>query len=136
MIRDATIADVSGIRALMKSVIGFWDDTWRDDVLERALGSADTIALVNIDGDRVDGFICAHDVAFRAYLSELVVSPSAQGAGIGGRLLSEIERRLIQRGCAIVIADVWRDSEAFYRSRGWTPPAVTLLRKRLAADRG
>jgi ribosomal protein S18 acetylase RimI-like enzyme len=133
MIRVAAVADVSGIRALMKSVAGFWDDTWRDDVLERALGSAETIALASLEGDRIDGFVCAHDVGFRAYLSELVVSPSAQGTGIGGQLLSEVERRLGQRGCGIVIADVWRDAEAFYRSHAWTTPAVVLLRKRLAA---
>lgn len=132
MIRVATVADVNGIRALMKSVAGFWDDTWRGDVLERALGSGATIALVHLDGDRVDGFVCAHDVAFRAYVSEMVVSPSAQGMGIGGGLLSEVEHRLGQRGCSVAIADVWRDAEAFYRSHGWTPPPVVLLRKRLA----
>ena len=132
MIRVAKVADVSGIRTLMKSVPGFWDDTWRSDVLERALGSAETIALVYLDGEKIDGFICAHDVGFRAYLSELVVSPSAQDAGIGGGLLSEVERRLGQRGCLIAIADVWRDAEGFYRSHGWTPPPVVLLRKRLA----
>jgi len=30
----------------------------------------------------------------------------------------------------ILIADVWQDAERFYRSRGWTPPGVVLLRKR------
>ena len=55
----------------------------------------------------------------------------AQRKGIGGRLLAEIERRLAERGCGIVIAVVWRDAEEFYRSHGWTPPDVVLLRKRL-----
>jgi hypothetical protein len=54
---------------------------------------------------------------------------------MGSRLLAELERRLAARGCAVVIADVWRDAEAFYRAQGWTPPAVVLLRKRLAAAR-
>jgi GNAT superfamily N-acetyltransferase len=132
MIRGATIADVNAIRALLKSVAGLWDDSWRDDVLERALTSTETVALVHVDGESVDGFICAHDVGFRAYVSELVVSPSVQGGGIGSGLLSEVERRLSRRGCSIAIADVWRDAEPFYRSHGWTPPPVCLLRKRLA----
>ena len=131
MIRDARISDVGGVRALMKSVPGFWDEAWRVDVLERALRSSDTVALLHVKGEQVDGFAGAHDVGFRAYLSELVVSPSAQGEGVGGRLLTEAERRMAERGCAILIADVWRDSEGFYRSRGWTPPPVVLLRKRL-----
>jgi hypothetical protein len=36
------------------------------------------------------------------------------------RLLSELERCLAARGCSIVIADVWRDAEEFYRARGHT----------------
>jgi GNAT superfamily N-acetyltransferase len=119
------------IRTLMQSVPDFWDDGWRADVLQRALTAAETVGLVDEDHDTLLGFACAHDVGFRAYLSALVVSPSAQGRGVGGRLLEEIEQRLAKRGCAIVIADVWRDAEGFYRTHGWSPPAVVLLRKRL-----
>src|SRR5262245_31919811 len=115
----------------MRSVPGFWDETWRPDVLERALASPDTIALVHVDNQAVDGFVCAHDLGFRAYLSELVVAPQAQRQGIGSRLLSEVERRLADRGCSPIVADVWRDAEGFYRAQGWTPPPVVLLRKRL-----
>ena len=133
MIRLASTSDVAGIRALMKSVTGLWDETWRTDVVERTLASSETIALVHHEGQMIDGFACAHDAGFRAYLSEFVVSPTSQGRGVGTRLLSELEWRLADRGCSVVIADVWRDAEDFYRSRGWTPPAVVLLRKRLAA---
>ena len=134
MIRVARVSEVGELRTLMKSVAGFWDETWREDVLERALGSAETIALVHLDGETIDGFVCAHDLGFRAYLSELIVSPSAQGEGIGGRLLAEAERRMLQRGCFTLIADVWHDAEEFYRSHGWTSPPVVLLRKRLAGN--
>jgi len=133
VIRVASAADVGPIRALMQSVAGFWDATWRADVLDRVLASAETVALVHEEDGVLVGFACAHDVGFRAYLSALVVSPVARGRGTGARLLAEVERRLAARGCAVVIADVWRDAEAFYRSQGWTPPAVVLLRKRLAA---
>lgn len=131
MIRLAETSDISRIRALMKSVAGLWDESWRPDVLERALGSRQTIALVHDEGGTVDGFACAHDVAFRGYVSEFVVSPESQGRGIGALLLSEIEGRLFDRGCRVVIADVWRNAEGFYRTQGWTPPEVVLLRKHL-----
>lgn len=136
MIRRAGTADTAQIKALMESVTGFWDASWRPDVLERALGSPETIALVHHEGDAIDGFVCGHDVGFRAYLSELVVSPASRGRGVGSELIAELERRLADRGCAVVIADVWRQAERFYRSRGWTPPAVVLLRKRLEAPAG
>src|SRR5262245_1040908 len=119
----------------MESVPGFWDDSWRADALERAVASPETIALVHHESQVIDGFACAHDVGFRAYLSELVVAPASRGRGIGARLLAELERKLSARGCAVVIADVWRDAEEFYRSQGWTPPAAILLRKRLGAGR-
>jgi ribosomal protein S18 acetylase RimI-like enzyme len=131
MIRVATISDGEMIRALMQSVPGFWDGGWRTDVLERVLHSADTIAIVHLAGGRIEGFACAHDVGFRGYLSELIVSPSLRGSGIGTSLLAEIERRLAERGCSLVIADVWPDAEAFYRAQGWSPPPVVLLRKKL-----
>jgi GNAT superfamily N-acetyltransferase len=133
VIRLAGTGDIPRIEALMKSVAGFWDESWRPDVLHRTLASSETIALVHHDGDTIDGFVCGHYVGFRAYLSELVVSPASQGRGVGSQLVSELERHLADRGCSILIADVWRDAERFYRSRGWTPPAVVLLRKRLDA---
>ena len=132
MIRDASLVDAVEIGALMDSVAGFWDDSWRPDVLEQVLGAPTTIALVHRSARGIDGFVCAHDVGFRAYLSELVVSTGGQRTGIGSRLLAEVEQRLADRGCGLVIADVWRDAESFYRARGWTPPDVVLLRKRLS----
>ena len=135
MIRDATVADVREIQALMHSIAGFWDETWRQDVLERAIASPDAVALVHQDGGSIDGFVCAHDVSFRAYLSELVVSPKAQHKGVGSSLLSEVERRMSDRGCSLIIGDIWQEAERFYRANGWTPPPVVLLRKRLADGR-
>jgi len=108
-----------------------WQESWRGNVLEIALSAAGDLALVHEDHQSIDGFACAHDVGFRAYLSELVVAPEAQRRGVGSQLLSELERRLIDRGCSVIIADAWRDAEPFYRSLGWGSPAVVLLRKHL-----
>jgi GNAT superfamily N-acetyltransferase len=132
MMRVADLSDAPGIESLMKSISGFWDAAWPSNVVERAIGSAEAVAVVHLTGTEIDGFACAHDLGFRGYLSEIVVAASAQRRGIGGRLLLEIERLLSERGCTTVMADVWRDAEKFYRSHGWTPPAVVLLRKRLS----
>jgi len=131
MIRLAGTSDIPRIETLMKSVAGFWDEGWRPDVLQRALAPSESIALVHEEDDTIDGFVCGHDVGFRAYLSELVVSPASQRRGVGSQLIAELERRLSDRGCTVLIADVWRDAAPFYRSHGWTPPAVALLRKHL-----
>lgn len=134
MVREAVPEDANAIRAFMKSIPGFWDTTWRPDVVARVVASSDAIALVHEDAGKIEGFACIHDLGFRGYLSELVVSPGSQHKGIGSQLLSEAERRLAERGCSLVIGDVWRDAEGFYRSHGWTPPPVVLLRKRFTGD--
>ena len=85
MFRVGRTSDIAGIRALMKSVIGFWDDAWRADVLERVLGSTETIAFVHLEAGRIDGFICAQWVKL-SYLRDWPspthrcspVSPSGQ----------------------------------------------------------
>jgi hypothetical protein len=53
VIRRASTGDIPRIEALMKSVAGFWDESWRPDVLERALGSVETLALVHEENDNL-----------------------------------------------------------------------------------
>jgi GNAT superfamily N-acetyltransferase len=131
MIRAATERDIPGIKSLIKSVPGLWHDDWRDDALERAIRAADGLAFVWADGKQVVGFACAHDLGFRGYLSALVVAKEARGRGIGRQLVGRVERELAARGCAVLISDVWKDAEGFYRALGWTPPEALLLRLRL-----
>jgi len=131
MIRQATPNDITAITALMKSEPGFWHDSWRNDVLERGLATADGLAFVWDEAGQILGFVCANDLGFRAYLNELVVAREAKTRGIGTRLVQKIEEELRSRGCAIIIADVWRDAVGFYRALGWSEPDVTLLRKKL-----
>jgi hypothetical protein len=57
VIRLAGTGDIPRIEALMKSVAGFWDESWRPDVLERAFGSSETIALVHQEDEALDGFV-------------------------------------------------------------------------------
>jgi 3-oxoacyl-[acyl-carrier protein] reductase len=75
--------------------------------------------------------VCAHDLGFRAYLSELIVAQGARGQGIGRNLVERIQAELARRGRRILIADVWHDAEPFYHSLGWEPPDVVLLRRKL-----
>lgn len=117
----------------MKSVPGFWHRCWRDDALERAIQAAAGLAYVCDRGGRIVGFACAHDVGFLGYLSALIVAEEARGEGVGKQLVQRAEGELAARGCAVLISDVWKEAEAFYRTLGWTPPDAVLLRRRLLA---
>jgi GNAT superfamily N-acetyltransferase len=131
MIRIADKADIPVLMELMQSEPGFWKQLPRPDALDVELASAGDLAVVWEDQGRILAYACAHDLGFRGYLSELIVAPAARHRGIGRRLVEHIERTLHARGCPLVFSDVWRSSERFYRSLGWSEPDVTLLLKRL-----
>ena len=131
MLRQATSSDVPRIRILMETVPRFWQPWWSDTTLDHALRSADGLAFVWEDNSRILGFVCAHDVGFRAYLSELVVDSSVRHQGIGTKLVHAVSEELRRTHQRVLISDVWRDAEMFYRSLGWEPPDAVLLRQRL-----
>jgi N-acetylglutamate synthase len=131
MIRKTKLSDISHIESLMKSVEGFWDKDWKEDVIQIGIKSANGLSFVFEENDEILGFICVHDVGFRAYLSELVVSVKAQGKSIGKELVAKVEKELKKRGCKTLISDVWKDAEEFYAKLGWSKPDVVLLRKKL-----
>ena len=115
----------------MEAEPGFWQCDWSDETLARGIETGGDLALVWQEDSEIAGFICAHDLGFKAYLSELIVARGARGRRIGQSLVERIQTELAKRGRRILIADVWRDAEAFYRSLGWEPPDVVLLRRKL-----
>jgi len=131
MIREAKPKDIPAIRAIMKAEPGYWQDTWPVDVLQRGLKAAAGLAFVCVETEEIVGFICGHDLGFRAYLSELVVAKMHRDQGIGKLLVAHLESKLALRGCAVLISDVWKEAKGFYEHLGWSPPDVVLLRKRL-----
>lgn len=115
----------------MQMVPGFWQSWWSDTTIAAAIQSANGLAFVWEDNSQILGFVCAHDLGFRAYLSELVVEASARHQGIATGVVQTVEKALRQRNQQVLIADVWHEAEPFYRSLGWEPPNVILLRQRL-----
>jgi predicted N-acetyltransferase YhbS len=131
MVREAIASDISGIRTLMQMVPRFWQPWWSDATIAAAIQSANALAFVWEDNSQIIGFVCAHDLGFRAYLSELVVDPGVRHQRIATRLVQAVEEALCGIGQQVLIADVWYEAEPFYRSLGWEPPNVVLLRQRL-----
>jgi predicted N-acetyltransferase YhbS len=131
MIRQATASDIPAIRSLMDSVPGFWQPDWSNDTIAKAMSSANGLAFVWDAGSHVLGFVCVHDVGFRAYLSELVVAQHVRKQGIGKQLVCTVEQELSQRGHGVLIADVWHATVPFYSSLGWEAPDAVLLRRKI-----
>jgi ribosomal protein S18 acetylase RimI-like enzyme len=131
MIRQARLQDATAIRLLMQSEPQLWQESWPSNVLERALKAAEGLAFVWEEQNVLLGFVCAHDIGFRGYLSELVVAEDARSRGIGEQLLSRVQNELAERGCSVLVTDAYRPAEGFYRGLGWQSPDAVLLARRL-----
>jgi GNAT superfamily N-acetyltransferase len=71
------------------------------------------LAFVWEEHSLILGFVCAHDLGFRAYLSELIVDNSVRSQGIATRLIRAVEQVLTGRGQQVLIADVLARSSTF-----------------------
>ncbi len=131
MIRKTEIKDSKQIEELLRGEKGFWDKSWRKDAIELGIKSSDSLSFVFEKDSKIIGFVCAHDMGFRGYLSELIVDSSYRRKGIGKKLVQKVELELKRRGCKTLISDVWKSSRKFYESLGWSEPDVILLRKKL-----
>jgi ribosomal protein S18 acetylase RimI-like enzyme len=83
------------------------------------------------EGERVVGYVCigptpATDGTFDLYW--LAVDPAAQGAGVGGALVTAVEDRLRARGARLILVETssrpdYLKTRAFYARRGYTEAA-------------
>jgi len=115
----------------MQSISGLWHEQWTDNTLRKALNSSNGLCFVYGTGDGIQGFIFAYDFGFRAYIAEIAVVEKRRFYGIGKELLKHVENTLRERNCELIIADVWKIAEQFYRGQGWVEPSSLLLKKLL-----
>ena len=139
IVRLAVATDAMEVDSLLRSVRGVWQGGWREDCVSRAIEAADGLVFVAELSARVVGFVAAHDLGFRAYLSEIVVAEAVQGRGIGRVLLDRVESVLAERRCKIMVGDIYPNAVGFYTGMGWGKPRSVLMSKEIgenAVDRG
>ena len=137
-LRNASPADADDVAALLQT-LGYPCDT--DDAMER-------IALI-VDNDRQalvlarrEGAVCGLvALDFMYYLplgtitcrvTALVVTPTAQGLGIGRQLLKEAERRARSGGAArieLTSGSQRTEAHAFYRACGYKDSSVRFVKQ-------
>jgi len=88
-------------------------------------------------GGEVVGFAVAYRYRNLAYIDSIAVKPEARGAGVGSRLLAELERALKDKGSELVALSVKdRNKRAldFYLRNGYSLKGVILLLSCAVAD--
>ena len=137
-LRSAVLADADDVARLL-TVMGFPCDI--DEAAERidAIAGNDRQALVVA---RREGAVCGLiAIDFMYYLplgtttcrvTALVVSPVAQGLGIGRQLLKDAERRARSGGAArieLTSGSQRTEAHAFYRACGYSDGTVRFIKR-------
>lgn len=112
-----------------------WNDPGKD-IARKLRVQPDLFLVGELDGRIVATAMAGYD-GHRGWVNYLAVEPTAQGSGLGRRLMTEIERLLLERGCPKLNVQV-RASNAsaveFYRKLGYAADDVVSLGKRLEPD--
>lgn len=106
-------------RLLVESGLGKIRPVGDEPRLEKMLSSADVIMTARLDqpGRPLVGVArCLTDFAWCCYLSDLAVSPAAQGLGIGKGLLDELRWQL-GPGVSLILSSV-PEAVGFYEKVG------------------
>lgn len=149
-VRRATIEDAPALTALLRSIGWFTrmetepEATTRQTVtrhLETALASSShsIYAATGRDG-RIIGYAAVHWLPYlflsgpEGFVSELFVSESARGGGVGTLLLQAVELEARERGCTRLQLINFRSRESyqrkFYEKAGWEerPDGASFVR--------
>jgi predicted N-acetyltransferase YhbS len=89
-----------------QTILGRASDTLQVGGDRIGIESSEDLAFVWEENDKIFGFVSAHDLGFRAYISELIAGPERRESGIGKTLIQEVEKTLIKKGDKVLIADV------------------------------
>lgn len=136
-IRPFLEADTSAVIALWHdcSLTRPWNDPLKD--IQRKLAVQRELFLVGeIDGRVMASAMAGYD-GHRGSLYYFAVAPEYQGKGHGRRLMEEVERLLVERGCLKLNFPVRTGNAAvgeFYRSVGYTLDDVVSFGKRFIPD--
>ncbi len=102
----------------------FPDEPWSDRLFWSELGQVDTRHyLVAVDGEDVVGYAGLCDYPDEAFVQTMAVAPSAQGQGLGARLLEALLAEAERRGHRTTSLEVRADNvpaQQLYLTHGFT----------------
>jgi ribosomal protein S18 acetylase RimI-like enzyme len=112
-----------------------WNDP-RKDIARKLRVQSELFLVGEIDGRIVATAMAGYE-GHRGWVNYLAVEPTAQGSGLGRRLMTQIERLLLERGCPKLNVQVRATNASaveFYRKLGYAVDDVVSLGKRLEPD--
>jgi ribosomal protein S18 acetylase RimI-like enzyme len=132
-IRRYAPGDGRAMRALW-STIGFRSIGDDDDGLDLLAARNPGLVLLATQGDQVVGTALGAWDGRRGWIYHLGVAPGHRRAGLGRRLVHEVERKLRALGCQkvnVVVRDEHPDAATFWEALGYTVHATRQLGREL-----
>lgn len=106
--------------------------------LERVLAQAPELVLVAEDAGNLVGVVVGTDDGRRGWIFRLAVSPDRRRERIGDALVTEVERRLVDRGAVhirLLVIGANEPARRFWEAAGYEPfEDVVMYSKDIAPD--
>lgn len=112
-----------------------WNDP-RKDIARKLAVQAELFLVGILEGGLVASIMAGYE-GHRGWVNYLAVAPGHRRKGLARRLMEEVERRLLERGCPKLNVQVRSSSAeamAFYRRLGYVADEAVALGKRLIPD--
>ncbi len=136
-LREFTLDDYEAVMELWQAAgpgIGIGRSDTKDEIAKKLLRDPD-LFLVAEDAGRIVGTVIGGFDGRRGIVYHLAVADSYRQQGIGKRLMEQVERRLVAKGCIRCYLLVKKDSAEvidFYDRLGWEIMDLHLLAKNIA----
>ena len=136
-IRPFNLADSPAVVELWTrcGLVKPWNNPYLD--IERKMAVGADLFLVAVDEGQLAGTIMGGYEGHRGWINYLAVDPGRQRRGLGRRLMTTIEEKLLARGCPKINLQVRRSNTAvieFYNAIGYAEDDVISFGKRLISD--
>ena len=112
-----------------------WNNPQKDIQRKLAVG-ADLFLVGELNGVLMATVMGGYE-GHRGWANYLAIKPDLQGKGYAGVLMTELESRLLAKGCPkinLLVRDTNIDVVRFYEALGYKADACTSLGKRLIPD--
>ena len=121
--------------SLWKEVFGYdANHNAPDLVIDKKINFGDGLFFIAIDTQDVIGTIMAGYDGHRGWIYSFAVSPVYQNQGLGSKLLSYAEKKLMKKGCMKINLQIMEGNESiekFYLSNGYETEKRVSMGKRL-----
>jgi ribosomal protein S18 acetylase RimI-like enzyme len=112
-----------------------WNDP-RKDIARKLAVQAELFLVGILEGGLVASIMAGYE-GHRGWVNYLAVAPGHRRKGLARRLMEEVERRLLERGCPkinVQVRSANAEAMAFYRRLGYVADEAVALGKRLIPD--